>query len=697
MDKEYNSPNIESIMNKVTLYISKQYVINYLVDIFKTLSNENNKIELITFFNYMKLPYFICKKIFFSYSKNNVLNSHSFLKLFCGLYLGNFLDKITNIFYILDFNHDKIIQLDDVKLLLYNFHIINKTYSNESDLYLLDNSINNFFSDKKSLSFEEYLDIIKNKNSDIIFILILIFYKYIPFTEYEIHILINTNSQKNTNKKLPKIELNEEDIIEIFPPTKNVFIYSETVLGINNLTYQEEINDDELIINELNQIENDWKNIKKRIQICNNNNSHLNKSNSTIHLNFYDIRAKSEKNDLSQKVINKSSSFLKKLHVNSFEFNDYCKISFDKNTDKFSKYDLLYYKDIIFLFKVYVNELRTFKILDKIIILKKVLYLSIQNKSSIIINYIIKKNPEYIEIEISNERKANKLYNLILSDSNYRKIDQNYISFNKIAKGNYGEVILSKKKDTDEIYAVKIINKKYSQSLKEQSPIYWEMDISKLLININSDYIIKIYDTFESVDHCYIVMEYLKDDLYTFIYKNHIDDKNKLLIIKQLSESIYTLRKFGIIHRDLKLENIGIINHNNNFKIKLFDFGLSKIIGNYEKTNETYGSLFYFTPEVLKREYYDYKIDMWPFGIIVYYLMFKKFPFEDKNTDNETQTERVKYFIQKLSHINQIKIDEKNVKNKEQLKMIEIIKKTLIKDFNKRCDIHDIISILKSS
>ena len=74
MDKEYNSPNIESIMNKVTLYISKQYVINYLVDIFKTLSNENNKIELITFFNYMKLPYFICKKIFFSYSKNNFLN-----------------------------------------------------------------------------------------------------------------------------------------------------------------------------------------------------------------------------------------------------------------------------------------------------------------------------------------------------------------------------------------------------------------------------------------------------------------------------------------------------------------------------------------------------------------------------------------------------------------------------------------------
>lgn len=41
-----------------------------------------------------------------------------------------------------------------------------------------------------------------------------------------------------------------------------------------------------------------------------------------------------------------------------------------------------------------------------------------------------------------------------------------------------------------------------------------------------------------------------------------INDKNKLLIIMQISQGIYTLRKFGIIHRDLKLENIGIIDKN---------------------------------------------------------------------------------------------------------------------------------------
>ena len=77
--------------------------------------------------------------------------------------------------------------------------------------------------------------------------------------------------------------------------------------------------------------------------------------------------------------------------------------------------------------------------------------------------------------------------------------------------------------------------------------------------------------------------------------------------------------------------------------------------------------------------------------------MFKKFPFENKNNNDETQTERVKYFIDKLSHINKINIEEKNVKNKEQQKMVEIIQKTLIKDYNKRCSINDIILLLKSS
>ena len=52
------------------------------------------------------------------------------------------------------------------------------------------------------------------------------------------------------------------------------------------------------------------------------------------------------------------------------------------------------------------------------------------------------------------------------------------------------------------------------------------MDISQLLTHIYDDNIIKIYDTFESVDHCYIVMEILQGDLYKRGIE--INDKNKL-------------------------------------------------------------------------------------------------------------------------------------------------------------------------
>jgi calcium-dependent protein kinase len=172
------------------------------------------------------------------------------------------------------------------------------------------------------------------------------------------------------------------------------------------------------------------------------------------------------------------------------------------------------------------------------------------------------------------------------------------------------------------------------------------MDISKLLININNDYIIKIYDTFESVDHCYIVMEYFKDDLYTFIYKNNIDDKNKLLIIKQLSESIYTLRKFGIIHRDLKLENIlindiekSITTNEDLFLVKIIDFGTAKIFDKNKMPRAIVGSIYYIAPEVILKKY-GKECDMWSLGVILYMFIVGHAPFDGRS--NRDIMEKIK-------------------------------------------------------
>lgn len=86
-----------------------------------------------------------------------------------------------------------------------------------------------------------------------------------------------------------------------------------------------------------------------------------------------------------------------------------------------------------------------------------------------------------------------------------------------------------------------------------------------------------------------------------------------------------------IVHRDIKCENILLNEH---FKIKLTDFGFSKIINRGKRLNcHTYCcSLGYASPEVLSSRPYDGKSsDIWSLGVVLYVMLNKKMPFSRKN------------------------------------------------------------------
>ncbi len=68
-----------------------------------------------------------------------------------------------------------------------------------------------------------------------------------------------------------------------------------------------------------------------------------------------------------------------------------------------------------------------------------------------------------------------------------------------------------------------------------------------------------------------------------------------------------------------------------NATIKLVDFGLSKFVGPNGTSSETYGTIGYVAPEVLKKENYGFSCDMWGLGCIVYSLMCGCLPFDDEN------------------------------------------------------------------
>ena len=72
--------------------------------------------------------------------------------------------------------------------------------------------------------------------------------------------------------------------------------------------------------------------------------------------------------------------------------------------------------------------------------------------------------------------------------------------------------------------------------------------------------------------------------------------------------------------------------------IKIIDFGLSKILGKYETTEEPYGSLCFKSPELIKHIPYDFKIDSWSIGCTIYYLIYKELPFEKGNKNQIKQS-----------------------------------------------------------
>ena len=88
------------------------------------------------------------------------------------------------------------------------------------------------------------------------------------------------------------------------------------------------------------------------------------------------------------------------------------------------------------------------------------------------------------------------------------------------------------------------------------------------------------------------------------------------------------LHNRGIVHRDLKLENVMI---GSNGYIKIIDFGLARLLVNDELAQTHCGTAEYFAPEVLKQCGYDRMVDYWAIGVLIYEMMVGVTPFFSRN------------------------------------------------------------------
>lgn len=148
-------------------------------------------------------------------------------------------------------------------------------------------------------------------------------------------------------------------------------------------------------------------------------------------------------------------------------------------------------------------------------------------------------------------------------------------------------------------------------------------------------------------------------------YSELIEEKKLKEILKQLCAVLYYLHQSNYIYYDLKPENILVNNIGNKPRIKLIDFGLAEY--QLEELNlEVKGTAHYIAPELLRKEQHDHTIDFYSLGIILYRIVYGRFPF---NASSEVDIYK--------AHIEQEFIFPPSKYSRE---LISVIKKLVQKD-----------------
>lgn len=232
---------------------------------------------------------------------------------------------------------------------------------------------------------------------------------------------------------------------------------------------------------------------------------------------------------------------------------------------------------------------------------------------------IRKRTPSSKEITVNSDMFINL---------NIDNIKQQYTILKKIGQGGYGTVWKVQQNKTQLIRAMKKINK-VKNNREKIKEIVNEINTLKKLDHPN---IVKIFEFFEEIDGFYLITEYCNGGELLKVIEEQglLNEKVVANIMYQVFSGVsYLHNTFGIIHRDLKLENILIESRDQVtgfYSVKLIDFGTATKFTKNQTMKKIIGSAYYIAPEVLNKKYNE-KCDIWSLGVMLYFLLTGFPPF----------------------------------------------------------------------
>ena len=256
----------------------------------------------------------------------------------------------------------------------------------------------------------------------------------------------------------------------------------------------------------------------------------------------------------------------------------------------------------------------------------------------------------------------------------YPNTDLSFYKYGRvIGRGAFGKVNIGLNILTGRIVAIKSFNKKNIINEASKNKILYETNLMRGLCHPS---VTKILETFECEKYMLIIMEYISGgNLQNFVKKRRkLCEKTAKILFRQIIQGIRYIHSRGIVHRDIKLENI-LLDLNN--IIKICDFGVGKLIKPNTILKDQCGTPVYMAPEILKGNgYKGFPVDVWSAGVALYIMLSGTLPF-NKDKDHDLEYSILNNNIKEIKDIS----DEGN----------NLLKNILEKDPNKRYTCNQIL------
>uniref|UniRef100_A0A3Q3MTD5 Myosin light chain kinase, smooth muscle n=1 Tax=Mastacembelus armatus TaxID=205130 RepID=A0A3Q3MTD5_9TELE len=225
------------------------------------------------------------------------------------------------------------------------------------------------------------------------------------------------------------------------------------------------------------------------------------------------------------------------------------------------------------------------------------------------------KEPDYRDVTIRTDVKVKELYDVE----------------ERLGTGKFGQVFKLVEKATKKVWAGKFIK---AYSAKDKENVRQEIGIMN---SLHHPKLVQCIDAFEGKSDIVMVLEMISGgELFERIIDEDFEltEREVIKYMLQIIDGVSFIHKQGIVHLDLKPENIMCVNKTGS-KIKLIDFGLARRLANAGTLKVLFGTPEFVAPEVINYEAISYPTDMWSIGVICYILLSGLSPFMGDN-DNET-------------------------------------------------------------